>query len=95
MILLTGKRSKIKMCEICGDGFELPAHAHGKYCPGCRKEAYKNNHRVAMQQARLTSKITARRQKKPRAMHTLVQIAKEAGEAGLSYGKYVERLHDE
>lgn len=92
---MIGKSSKIKVCEICGAEFELHAHAHGKYCPGCRKAAYKNNHRLAMQQARSVSKITAKRQKKPRAMHTLAQIAKEASDAGMSYGKYVERLYNE
>lgn len=92
--MLIGKGQKIKTCEICGGEFKLPAHAHGKYCPGCRKETYKNNHRVAMQQARSASKIAARRQKSP-VEHTLAQKAKEASEAGMSYGKYVERLYDE
>lgn len=85
-----------KTCTMCGAEFQVafPASERAKFCVDCRKIANRERLRVFRQQhktKKAEEKSAEQRKRAEQSAHELSQVAREALEAGLSYGQYVAK----
>ena len=67
----------MRYCIVCGCELES-RHQNAKYCDGCRDV-----------KKRMESKRRREEEKAKKRLQNLDQLAREAREAGMSYGKYI------
>lgn len=74
------------ICQVCGAEFEVANRAGAKYCPECRKTAYKKQQREKYHE---DVKRKIERTAADKSQHDITEVQKQASTLGLSYGKYV------
>ena len=77
---------EIRTCPVCGMEFTDRTR---KYCsPKCSKEGYRRR-QLKYSKERQEKENQLRRTEKPKEKSQLERLAKEAREAGMTYGQYV------
>lgn len=74
------------ICQVCGAEFEVANRAGAKYCPECRKTAYKKQKREYNHKER---RISEAEKAAADSSSEILRIDREAAKLGMSYGHYV------
>jgi predicted nucleic acid-binding Zn-ribbon protein len=74
------------ICQVCGAEFEVANRAGAKYCPECRKTAYKKQKREYNHKER---RISEAEKAAAESSSEILRIDREAAKLGMSYGQYV------
>lgn len=74
------------ICQVCGAEFEAANRAGAKYCPDCRKTAYKKQKREYNHKER---RISEAEKAAAESSNEILRIDREAAKLGMSYGHYV------
>lgn len=74
------------ICQVCGAEFEAANRAGAKYCPECRKTAYKKQKREYNHKER---RISEAEKAAADSSSEILRIDREAAKLGMSYGQYV------
>lgn len=74
------------ICQVCGAEFEVANRAGAKFCPECRKTAYKKQKREYNHKER---RISEAEKAAAESSNEILRIDREAAKLGMSYGHYV------
>lgn len=74
------------ICQVCGAEFEVANRGGAKYCPDCRKTAYKKQKREYNHKER---RISEAEKAAAESSSEILRIDREAAKLGMSYGQYV------
>lgn len=74
------------VCQVCGAEFEVANRAGAKFCPECRKTAYKKQKREYNRKER---RISEAEKAAAESSGEILRIDREAAKLGMSYGHYV------